>query len=118
MHETPATNDPAKELRQAKALARVMSRQAHRADAECHEAEARRLEAEARVRYAYRDAARAHAAKVNHEDAIDELRGVFKRWFLDAHAGLTLPQAMQGMAADLQRVLAIADEEDEAVPGV
>lgn len=41
--------------------------------------------------------------------AVEELRAVFKRWFLDAHAGLTFQAAMNGLAADLQRVIEVAD---------
>ena len=99
-----------KKIRQLEAQARVAWQHAHRTDATAQEVEARLREAEARCLRAYSAAAKAHAESVHSQAAVDELRGVFKHWFEDAHAGLTLQQVMTGMAADLKRCLDIADE--------
>jgi hypothetical protein len=104
------TASPEVRARRAEVLARVASQHASKTDAERQETEARLHEAEARTLRAYAAASRAHAESRSAVAAIDDLRDVFKRWFLDAHAGLTLADAMKGIAEDMQRVLDTADE--------
>lgn len=99
-----------RELAQAQAQARVAWQHAHRTDAQAQEIAANLHAAESRIMSAYAAAAKAHAESVHSRAAVDELRDVFKRWFLDAHAGLTLRAVMEGIAGDLKRVLDIADE--------
>jgi hypothetical protein len=67
-----------------------------------------------RVRAAQQDTSMtAHVESLVRRDlhgphVVDELRAVYKRWFLDGHDGLTFQQAMEGIAADLDLVIQLA----------
>lgn len=97
-------------LAQAEAQARVAWQAAARAEAEAQQLQANLHAAEGRTMSAYAAASKARAESVHARAAVDELRDVFKRWFLDAHAGLDLRTAMEGIGGDLKMVLDIADE--------
>ena len=108
------TDDTA--LRRAEAMTRTARQHAHRVDAELAETRALQLRAEADAAAADARAARTHTESVAAWDAVAELRAVWKRWFEDTHAGLSFRDAMLGIAVDLDRVIAIADEQQPS-PG-
>ena len=102
------------ETRRIGALLRAAWQHASTTDAARAETEATLLEARAQALRAEARALAAHAEMVRSRAAVDELRTVLKRWFSDAHAGLSLRQAMEGIGGDLQGVLDIADDRPSA----
>lgn len=103
-----------KRLRGQLSLAR---RHAHTTDAERADLEAQLLRARAEIQAARASAARAHAAIAIKTAALHHLEDVWRRWYVDAHAGTSERDFILGVGADIQAVIEEANADAPAGPG-